>query len=383
MFAPHRFLTSVRPEASAGVLAGAGVVTAVFAATPFLIPAIAGGFGISTGAAGLLSTAQVGGFAAAAFVAGRTASPSARLLRLSLAVLAVSTLLSAVAPTIQLLLGLRLVAGAAMGVITWVAWADATRFSRGLGDVAAVGPIAATVASPVLAWLAGIGSYPTVYLTLGIAAGITLLLPVNVVAPPPVGRRVSPSRSNRVLLVALAMLTFFGSAVFVFGAAAGTEVAGLDPLVVSLGFSLNALAGVAGTRRVARTATGGWWMIGTAVGALAIMTVPNGWVFLTAMAVWGFSFWMGVPEILRLLASRSLRPDERVGDAQSIMAVGRAAGPAIGGLVVGDGRFALLGLVGGAGLLAASLIVAAVEQYRRQAPPLEAAGRSQDPGGTP
>lgn len=373
MFAPHRFLTSVRPEASPGVLAGAGVVTAVFAATPFLIPAIADGYGISTGAAGLLSTAQVGGFAAAAFAAGRLARPSGRLLRLSLAILAITSLLSAVAPNVPLLLALRLLAGAGMGIITWVAWADATRFARGLGDVAAVGPLAATIASPLLAWLAETGSFPAIYAALGGAAVVALLLPIRVVAPPPVGRAVSPSRSNRVLLTALALLTFFGSAVFVFGAAAGSTVAGLDPLTVSLGFSLNALAGVAATRRVARTATGGWWMIGTAVGALATMTVPNGWVFISAMAVWGFAFWMGVPEILRLLASRSLRPDERVGDAQSIMAVGRAAGPALGGLVVGDGRFALLGLVGGVGLLVASMVVVGVERYRRTAPPLEPA----------
>lgn len=372
MFAPHRLLTSVRPQASPGVLAAAGAVTAVFAATPFLIPEVASGFGVSTGTAGLISTAQVGGFAVSAFLAGRLARPSAAVLRGSVALVALAALLSAWAPSLLVLLALRAASGIGMGVVTWVAWADATRFHRGLGDVAAVGPIAATLASPVLGWLAGAGSYQVVFWVLAAVTATVLALPVHVEAPPPVGRTVSPSRSNRVLLVALAMLTCFGSAVFVFGAAAGDRVAGLDPVTVSLAFSLNALTGVVATRRVARPATGGWWMIGTAVGAIGITTVPNGWVFFAAMGIWGYSFWMGVPEILRLLASRSLRPDERVGDAQSLMAAGRVAGPALGGLLVADGRFALLGIAGAAGLLVASLVVAGVERYRLTAPPLEA-----------
>jgi predicted MFS family arabinose efflux permease len=369
VFAPVRFLASIRPEASAGVLGGAGVVTAVFAATPFLIPEIATGFGIAVGTAGLVSTAQVGGFALASFLAGRLGRPSAVVLRAAIAVLVVTAAASAYAPSIPVLFGLRAVAGAGMGVITWVAWADATRFRKGVGDVAATGPIAATIVSPVLGWLAGIGSYRAVYLALAVISAAALAMPIEVEARPRVGGLVSPSRSNRVLLLALALLTCFGSSVFVFGAAAGAQIAGLGPVAVSLGFSFNALAGVAATRRNARPGSGGWWMIGTAVSALAVSIVPNGVVFILAMGLWGYSFWMGLPEILRLIAARSLRPDERVGDAHSLMAVGRVAGPAVGGIALGDGRFALLGIVGGSGLLAASLLVAVVERYRLLATP--------------
>jgi predicted MFS family arabinose efflux permease len=367
VFAPTRLLTAIKPSASPGVLVGVGVVTVVFAATPFLVPEVADRFGVALGTAGLISTAQVAGFAVSSFLAGRVARASRRLLVAAGLVVALANLASALVGPFSLLLATRVVAGLAMGVITWLAWADATRHEGGIGDVAAVGPVAAMIASPGLAWLAQAGGHRLVYLALG---GITLLatlVPAEVAPTEPVGRSVSRSRSNRVLLGALMIFTMAGSALFVFAAVPG-EVAGLSAVAVSLGFSLNALAGIAGARTVARRGTAWLWMGATGAAALVVGVVPLGWAYLAAMALWGYSFWVAIPEVFRLLAAKSHRPEERVGDAQALMGVGRMFGPAVGGVVLGADRFTALTILATAGILVAALLVGAVEVRRGPKP---------------
>jgi DHA1 family inner membrane transport protein len=251
-----------------------------------------------------------------------------------------------------------------MGTLTWIAWADATRFPHGFGEVAAVGPITATIVSPLLGWLIGWGGYPVVYGSLALVAAAALWFPVDFAYLPVVGRRVSDSRTNRLLLVAMFFLTTFGSAVFIFAGATAKALLGLSPLTVSLALSLNALTGVAATRFRARPRTAGAWLLGTAAGAYAVGTLPSITAFFLAMGLWGFAFWMGVPALFRLLAERSWTPSERVGDAQGMMALGRVFGPLIGGAAVGAGRYGRLSLVGALGLAFSSATVAAVEALR-------------------
>ena len=143
---PTRVIQAVRPQASPGVIAGAAVVAATFAATPFLLPDVSTRLGVDIGTTGLMSVAQVGSFAAASFFAGRLFRPRRRLHYGSLVLVAVASTASALAPGFAVLLGARVLAGLGMGTITWIAWADATRFPRGLGDVAAVAPVTATIA---------------------------------------------------------------------------------------------------------------------------------------------------------------------------------------------------------------------------------------------
>jgi predicted MFS family arabinose efflux permease len=366
VFAPTRLLTSIKPSASPGVLTGAGVVTVVFSATPFLIPEVATRFGVALGTAGFISTAQVAGFAVSSFLAGRVARASRRLLVGAGLVVALANLASALVGPFALLLATRVVAGLAMGVITWLAWADATRHEGGMGDVAAVGPLAAMIASPGLAWLAQTGGHRLVYLVL---AGVTLVataVPADVAPTEPVGRSVSRSRSNRVLLGALMIFTMAGSALFVFAAVPG-ELAGLSALAVSLGFSLNALAGIAGTRTVIRRRSAWLWMFATGASAVVVGVVPLGWAYLGAMALWGFSFWVAIPRVFRLLAAKSIRPEERVGDAQALMGLGRMIGPAVGGIVLGADRFVSLTILAAGGLVVSACLVGAVEFRRDRA----------------
>jgi predicted MFS family arabinose efflux permease len=364
MALPLRVIQSVRPHASPGVISGAAVVAAVFAATPFLLPEVSGRLGVSVGSTGLLSAFQVAAFALASFLAGRLFRPRRRLHYGGLALVAVACFGGALAPNLALLLATRVISGFGLGTLTWVAWADATRFPRGIGEVAAVAPITAAVASPPLAWLMERGGYPTAFTALGALALLAMIPRVDFGDLPRVGRQVSGSRSNRWLLAALFTLSLGGSAVFVFSAATGTTVVGLSPITVSWALSINAIAGVAGTRIVATRGRAGAWMIGTALSGLVLGTLGIPWVFFAAMAVWGFAYWVAVPAIFALLHERSLTPNERIGDAQALMAGGRVFGPIVGGLVVGVGRYDRLSWVGAGVMVMSAIMVMTVEFVR-------------------
>lgn len=367
---PTRLIQAVRPQASSGVMAGAAVVAATFSATPFLLPDLSQRLSIDIGSTGLMSVAQVGSFAAATFLAGRMFRPRRRLHYGALALVSVASLGSAVSTGFAFLLLTRVLAGLGMGTITWIAWADATRFARGMGDVAAVAPITASVASPAIGWLTSNGGYPLVFGTLSVIALGAMLLPVDFGDLPRIGRKVSGSQSNRVLLATLLVLSVGGSAVFIFTAAAAQALHGLTPLTVSWALSLNAVAGVLATRRTARKRHAALWLVLTGLSALVIGTIGSSPVFFLALATWGFAFWMAVPAVLRLLADRSINPSERMGDAQAAMAAGRVVGPLLGGAALGAGQFARLSIVGSSVILAAAVAIAVVEWYRQRTDPV-------------
>lgn len=364
MTIPARVIQAVRPQASSGVLAGASVVAAVFAATPFLLPDISARLDLPLGSTGWLSTTQVGSFALASFLAGRLLTPRRRYHYAALLLVAMSTFVSALAPNLPILLASRLAGGLGLGTLTWVAWADATRFARGIGDVAAVGPITAAVASPAFGFLTELGGYHAVYAALAVIALLAMVLPVDFGDLPKIGRRVSGSRSNRVLLAALLLLTAGGSGVFIFSGAAARDLAAMTPGAIAWAFSLNALAGVLATRFQAGPGRAGLWLAGTAAAALATGFISSSVAFYLVMAWWGLAFWMGIPAVFRLLAQRSLEPRERVGDAQSLMALGRVAGPLIGGAAVGASDYVRLSLAGALLIAVAATTVALVERAR-------------------
>ncbi len=345
-------------------MAGAAVVAAVFAATPFLLPDVSIRLEVPIGQTGLLSTAQVGSFALAAFLAGRLFRPRRRFHYGSLILVALACMGSALAATFPILVATRAVAGLGLGMSTWIAWADATRFTRGIGDVAAVAPLTATVASPPLGWLTDVGGFRWVFLALALLALAAMLLPVDFGELPRVGRSVSGSRSNRLLLAALLILTLGGSSVFVFTGAVAQELHALSPVTVSWAFSLNAIAGVLATRMETRRGRAGVWLAVTAMSALSAGVVSSSFVFFAALTLWGFAFWMAVPAVFKLIAERAITPTERVGDAQALMAVGRVFGPLMGGFALGSGDFTTLFLTGAGVILASAALVAIVEWHR-------------------
>jgi predicted MFS family arabinose efflux permease len=364
MTLPARLVQAVRPNASPGLLGGAAVVAAVFAGTPFLLPDVANRLEVPVGVTGLLSTGQVASFAVAAFLAGRLFRPGRRFHFLGLALVVVACFASALTTDFILLIATRVLSGLGLGLLTWIAWVEATRFRTGLFEVAAVAPVTAVVASPLWGWLIGVGGYRLVFSAMGLLAIAAFAFPVDFGELPRIGRRVSGSRSNRLLLLALLLTTTGGSAVFIFSAAIGVEVHGLTPFAVSWGLSLNALTGVAATRLRASPRQVGLWMGVTALSALALGTVASPWLFFIVMAAWGFAFWMAIPAVFTLLAERSLTPSERIGDAQAMMALGRVFGPILGGIALGATQFAGLSVIGAAVMTAASAGVGAVAWYR-------------------
>ncbi len=366
MALPLRAIQAIRPQASPGVIAGAALVASVFATTPFLLPDVSVRLEVPLGTTGLLSTAQVASFAVASFLAGRFFRPRRRLHYGGVGLLAASCLASALVPTFALLVITRLFAGVGMGLLTWIAWADATRFSRGIGEVAAVAPVTAAIASPVIAWLIERGGYQWAFGALAVLAIATLVFRVDFSDLPRIGRTVSKSKSNRLLLFALLLLTVGGSAVFVFAAATGTGSVGISPVNVAWALSLNAIAGVLGTRVKARPRTAGFWLLGTAIPALLLGNATSPVIYFAAMALWGFSFWVVIPAAFKLLAERSLVPSERVGDAQAVMAVGRVFGPVVGGVAIAGEMYGRLSVVGAAFIFVAAAIITGIEIGRQR-----------------
>lgn len=368
MLLPARLSYALRPGAAPGLLAAAAAVAVMFTATPFLIPELSQHFGVSEGIAGGVSVAQVAAFAVANVVLPRLARPSGRLLAGAGAGLVVANLASAAAPSFSVLLAFRVVAGGCAGALTWMAWIDAMRHRQSMAAVAAVGPLTALVCAPLLSLVAELGDRP-VYLALAIAAAPVVLLGAEIQAGPEVGRRVSRSRSNRVLLAALFLQVFAGSALFIYTAVAARDELGLSPVAASFGFSLNALGGLVGARLSTRHRRPGWWLASSGPAAFLAIGGGSAVVFYAGMWWWGFAFWMGIPGIMTMLAERSLEPGERAGDAQAVMAFGRAAGPLLGGGFTDAGAFRSLALIVGVGMTTSGLIVTGVQEGRRLLPP--------------
>lgn len=362
---PTRAIAAVRPQASPGVLGGAVAVAAVFGATPFLLPAVAEQFQMPIGNTGILSTAQVGSFAVAAFLAGRLLRPRRRFHYGALLLVALASLGAAFATNLPMLLVALFITGIGLGTLTWIAWADATRFTRGIGDIAATAPVTASLTSPGLAWLVQQGGFKAVYIALAALAVAVMPLRVDFGDLPRVGRQVSDSNSNRALLLALGVLSLGGSGTFVFVAATAANVQGMSPVAMSWAISINAIAGVVATRLNARPGTAGWWLVACILPNLALGLIASQVVFFLAMVLWGFAWWMAIPAIFVMLADRSLIPSERVGDAQAVMAVGRVVGPIAGGIALGAGYYGRLSAFGAAFTALSAVIVLAVAYYRR------------------
>ena len=359
--APVRLLVALRPNLPAGVLTATAVSTVVFSATPFLIPAIAADRGLDIGLVGTISTAQLGGFVLATSFAPRRFRPRRRVLVTAIVLGVVANLLSAIAPSFSMLIGARFVSGVSLGLIAWIAWAEVFGDNERVGDVAIIGPIIGTVASPIVAVLADRSGPDWLFVLLAALYVVPALFTRGMrldAAQRPKRQRHRPTRAAFAILVALGLLTFGGSAAFVFIGAIGTDFVGLSPFVVSLAFSANAIAGLPSARYRGTRRLSGLWMSVTGLSALLVCTLHVAGVFWAAMLAWGFAFWMGVPGAFALLAERSNYPDERAGDAQAVMASGRVFGPLIGGVLFEIGPEAL-----GAGAGAAMLTGAGILAY--------------------
>lgn len=367
MQGPTRIAYGGRVDAPTAVIAATAAVALMFAATPFLIAPIADRYDVSEGAVGLISVAQVGAFALANFVLPRLLRPTGIILRIAAVALVGLNLLSIVPTAFGALVAIRLLAGFAAGSMTWLAWTDAMQRRKSMSAVAAAGPVVVLIGAPILSAVATVGDR-ALYLLLALAT-----VPAVLSIAPIVGERrragtVSKSRSNRVLMLAMWLLTFSGSALFINQALVARDIHGLAPLAASIAFSLNATGGLIGARLSTRHRHPGWWLASAGVAAWVTVNGPVA-LFFIGMAWWGFAFWMGVPGVMEMISARSLERSERAGDTQGLMAVGRAFGPAMAGAFVDAGALVALSWVSGVGLATAGATVIGVKEGRERLPP--------------
>lgn len=370
MFGPTRLFFALKDHADLGLLAAVAASTVLFTGTPFILEDVARQFDVSVGAAGLISTAQVGAFAATTFVAGRRLRTARIHLVLGSLVCVVANVASAFVGSFALLLATRLAAGTGAGMLVWLAWARGMSTAQGLRTMSAVGPVTALAAAPALAWIAEVAGADGVFLVMAVASAPSSVFRASFSGYRPDRRRLSPSRSNVVLLIALGLMTLSANGLWVYTAVLAQRQVGLSPLAVSLAFSGNALSGLLATRIAAKPLASGAWMAGIGVAAGLVAFAQSPLLFFAGVLIWGFSFWMAVPMVLTSIADWSLAPEERVGDAQSAMAVGRAIGPAIGGVLVGAGTsFVGIGLYAVGGVAVSAALAHWVAVYRRSNDP--------------
>lgn len=352
--APLRLLAAARPTVPPALLMAIATSTTVFSATPFLLSSVAEEFDVSVSTAGLISTAQLGGFVIASWIGGRFLRPIRSVFVVGTLLGVIANAGSAITPMFEVFCALRFVSGLSLGLAAWIAWQAAFGDMEKTGDVAVVGPLVGTVATPVIALILEGAGLRWMFVVLAVVTATPLLfsrqLPVVDHLRPHAVRHAA-TRAARVILLALCTLTLGGSAVFIYAASIGADLDGLSPLVVSLLFSANALAGIPSAKWSGRRGPAGMWFLCIAVCALTIAIARSGTLFAIALVLWGFLYFMGVPAAFTLLAERSSFPEERAGDAQAVMALGRVFGPLLGGAMFAAGSTTTLGLAA-AGVIA-------------------------------
>ncbi len=363
--APTRLSNRLRPSVSPGLLFGSAATATVFVATSFAVPAVIDDYGVSAGAAVLISTGQVGGFTLTNLIGGRRLTPSAAMARGSLATMAITNLASVFAPTFALLVLLRFACGLAMGLFTWIAWSDSAADNARRGSIAAVGPLTSAVAAPLLAGAVNLGGLRAIYAVLAFISALCMFLPITVQAAISRGRRPIAARGVIPVLLGMAALTLGGSAVFVFVGVIARDHIGMSTLTLSIALSLNAIAGIPTARYAGRRRFPGVFIMLTGCCAYLLTIADSTWMFMAILVVWGMTFWAAVPETYALLGERSKHPADRIGDAQAIMAMGRVIGPTVGGALVAAGSFTALGIVSGGVMIAGGLTVSYVSMSHR------------------
>jgi predicted MFS family arabinose efflux permease len=357
---PVRLLAAAKPTVPAALLVAIASSTVVFTATPFFLSSVAEQYDVAIGTAGLTSTAQLAGFVVASWVGGRFLHPVRGIFVIGTLLGVFSNLGSAAAITFEVLVALRFVSGLSLGFAAWIAWQAAFGHPGRTGDVAVVGPLVGVVASPLIAIVLQSAGLSWLFVLLAAITALPLVFTGQVPRVDhlrPHRTRHVATRAAKAILFALTLITLGGSSVFVYAAAIGEELDGLTPLTVSLLFSANALASIPSARWTGRRGSAGIWFLITALCALTIALSRSGLLFGAAMIGWGFVFFMGIPAAFTLLAARSNFPEERAGDAQAVMALGRVFGPLLGGALYAAGSTGTLGIVAatvmavGAGLL--------------------------------
>lgn len=360
---PLRALATLRPRIPPVVFAASAVSTVVFTATPFLITGLSEDEGVELNRVGLISSAQLLGFVIGSWGSGRVFRPRRKLMVAAVLLGVIANIASGLV-AFEPLVGLRFVNGIALGTIAWLAWAEVFGDDSRTGDIAVIGPVIGTIASPAVGVFLDRFGPDTLFIALGILHLVPLLF-VHTSRLTSVERvqaeRHRPTRSALIAMLALGCFTLGGSSVFVFSNSIGREHIGMSTLLVSLVYSCNSIAGIPSSRFAGRRQHAGFWIFATAVCAIALGVAHHPVAFTLAVTSWGFFFWMAVPACFSVLAAHSKYPAERAGDAQAYMAGGRVIGPLIGGAMFAVSP-QLLGIVGAAIMTIAAVTFGVLER---------------------
>ena len=340
---PIRLALLLRPTVKVGILLAVGFSVLAFVSTPFLLPEISEHYGISIGAASMIGVFQLGGFVVTSWGAGRWLQPRGWVFVTSLGAAAAANLASAALPAFAVLVALRLLSGLALGLLAWYGWVQAFGDTRRMDDVAVTGPLVGLIAAPLISVLLTAGGARLVFAAL---AGVSLIpLPFGYrSAVDDLPRATTRNRAvpaARILLICLGLFTLGGSSVFVFAVVLGTGNTSMSVTVIAVAFSLNALVGIPAVRWKAPRKFPGPPMAATAACLILIATSTQSWLFFGALVAWGFFFWLAIPGVFEVLASRSRYPEERGRRTpQAVMARRpRAGGPLLGGVLIDHPRY--------------------------------------------
>jgi len=291
---------------------------------------------------------------------------------------------TAIAPTLPILVGLRVLNGLGAAVVMPAVFALAgdfptvTQRSRAMGNLAMGYPLAALLGLPLGAFLAGLVSWRATFLAVALLAAVAAVLIWRLPADRPKGASVLGYAEGLRLAVgdravlSVLVVTFvwfmgpFGMFTFVGQFFQGSY--SLDTTQVGFVFMVLGLVGVISARTSGRfTATLGARravLLGIACFGTAVFILPSTPPFLPlsmlVFALWVFGTWFGLPAQQSIAAGLNARARGTI-MAFNSSALNMAAvfSPAIAGTVYAAGEFRLLG-TWTAGLAAIAFVVAFV-----------------------
>jgi len=292
MQVPLKLLSAMKPSVEPALLVAVGSSTMVFVSTPFLLAGIADQRDVSLGTVGWISTAQLLGFVIASWASGRWLTPIRAVFVGGAMLGCIANLLSAVAPTLLALSGARLLSGLSLGVAAWFGWQAAFGDAGKVGDVAVIGPLVGVVTAPAVSLMIETIGVDWLFVFLAAVTATPLFFAGSVPRSLPRSersKRNAPTRAASAILLALTMVTLGGSSVFIYAAAIGTELNGLDPITVSLLFSANSLVAIPAAKWSGNRGPAGFWFLCTAAMAILLASVRQPLLFSFGLVAWGSS----------------------------------------------------------------------------------------------
>ena len=291
---------------------------------------------------------------------------------------------TAIAPTLPILVGLRVLNGLGAAVVMPAVFALAgdfptvTQRSRAMGNLAMGYPLAALLGLPLGAFLAGLVSWRATFLAVALLAAVAAVLIWRLPADRPKGASVLGYAEGLRLAVgdravlSVLVVTFvwfmgpFGMFTFVGQFFQGSY--SLDTTQVGFVFMVLGLVGVISARTSGRfTATLGARravLLGIACFGTAVFILPSTPPFLPlsmlVFALWVFGTWFGLPAQQSIAAGLNARARGTIlAFNSSALNMAAVFSPAIAGTVFAAGEFRLLG-TWTAGLAAIAFVVAFV-----------------------